>query len=75
MYKFLMVLILLLIMILACGEGTIPTAVDPLIELQAAYVKDRPVIDGVTDEVLWEQTKSYLVPIQGQADQHNPITR
>jgi len=67
MYKFLMVLILLLIMILACGEGTIPTAVDPLIELQAAYAKDRPVIDGVTDEVLWEQTKSYLVHI-GERD-------
>jgi|GEM_PF-2132384 len=57
----------IILTILACSEGTIPTAVEPLVELQATYITTRPVVDGVMDEAVWDQASSYLVHI-GQRD-------
>lgn len=67
MRKYFLIFSFLIFLISACSDGTIPTAVEPLIELQAKYITDRPVVDGVLDEEDWQETQSYLVHI-GERD-------
>lgn len=67
MQKYILLFSISLILLLACSEGSIPTAVEPLIELQAAYVTYRPDIDGQLDETLWNEASPYLVHI-GEVD-------
>lgn len=67
MRKYIYVFFIISLAFIACSEGTIPTAVEPLVELQAKYVTSRPAIDGVLDEAHWEEAASYLVHI-GQVD-------
>ncbi|MBN2091534.1 hypothetical protein JW964_18115 [candidate division KSB1 bacterium] len=55
------------LLILACGEGNIPTAVDPLVELQATFIIGRPVVDGVLDDTYWQKAFPYLIHI-GERD-------
>jgi hypothetical protein len=67
MQKYILLFTVSLIFLLACSEGSIPTAVDPLIELQAAYVTYRPEVDGILDEALWDESSPYQVRI-GEVD-------
>lgn len=67
MQKYILLFSVALVILLACSEGSIPTAVDPLIELQAAFVTYRPQIDGTLNESLWEKASPYQVRI-GEVD-------
>ncbi|MBN1349165.1 hypothetical protein JXJ21_07140 [candidate division KSB1 bacterium] len=48
---------------LACSRGEIPTAVPPLVELQAKYITSRPVIDGRANDEVWKDANPYYVHV------------
>lgn len=59
---------------IACSDGTIPTATEPLVELKATYVTQRPVLDGLTDEATWEKSQPFYVhvePANGKGKEFN----
>lgn len=67
MRKLMKIGFLFLFILMACGEGNIPTAVEPSIEVHAAYITSRPIVDGILNEPDWEKAMPYQVHI-GQTD-------
>jgi len=49
------------IFIFSCGEGVIPSATEPLIELQAKYVTARPQLNGIGDDPVWQESRPFIV--------------
>ena len=47
-----------------CGSGEIPTATEPLIELEAAYVTSRPTLDGRADDAVWQEAEPYIIHVE-----------
>ncbi len=69
MKTFLLILFSFGLVFMACSDGSIPTATAPLQELQAKYVDQRPVLDGIGNEALWEEARPYyvhVVPTEGK---------
>jgi hypothetical protein len=50
--------------LLACGTGEIPSATEPLIELEAAYVTSRPLLDGCGDDNVWQNAEPYILHVE-----------
>lgn len=48
---------------LGCSSGEIPTATKPLIELEAAYVNARPILDGKADDAVWQDAVPYILHV------------
>ncbi|MBN1996482.1 hypothetical protein JW935_02945, partial [candidate division KSB1 bacterium] len=72
-------LIVVLFVFLACGDGKIPMPTDPLIELHATHVQERPVLDGVADDKVWENAQKFIVHMRRQTshgtDEFNIVFR
>ena len=69
---------IIIIWALSCSDGTIPTATEPLVELKATYVTQRPVLDGETNEAVWENARPFYVhvePADGTGEGFNLIFR
>jgi hypothetical protein len=65
-----------LVLTFSCSDGTIPTATEPLVELKATYVTQRPVLDGLTDESIWQSSKPFFVhvgPVDGVGKEYNIV--
>lgn len=75
---FILILLIGLVLACACSDGTIPTATEPLVELKATYVTQRPVLDGLTNESIWENSKPFYVhvePANGVGKEYNIVFR
>ena len=59
-----LILYTIIIFFLACSDGTIPTATEPLVELKATYVTQRPVLDGHATEAIWEGSRPFYVHVE-----------
>ncbi len=62
-------LIVVVFVFLACGDGKIPMPTDPLIELHAVHVNDRPVVDGVADDKVWDKAQRFVVHIERETNE------
>jgi len=60
---FVLLMLTAVIFYLGCGSGEIPTATKPLIELEAAYVNSRPVLDGTADDAVWQEAEPYILHV------------
>ena len=50
----------------SCESGKIPTSVEQVIQLQAAYVTGRPRVDGFADDVVWNDPLPYTIHVSPQ---------
>jgi hypothetical protein len=50
--------------ILNCSDGRIPLPTDPLIELKAKHVNERPLLDGKADDSVWQGAQPFIVHLE-----------
>jgi hypothetical protein len=55
--------ILLGFYLLSCSSGEIPSPTEPLVELHANYVEERPVLDGEGDDIVWQKANPFIVHV------------